>query len=154
MKKLISSPEPYGETGKRDTELEFYDEVLQGKVYLMRFESRKMESFLEMVKSSTVVDANTVVCCTGGGSRKYAGRILEQLGIAIHKADELGCLVEGINFSLQHGIKELYRVNHETFRSSPLPYFAFYIWYSTHPAGLMGLGSFSTNLSPTSRIFL
>jgi type II pantothenate kinase len=115
VKKLITSQEPYGETGKRDTELEFNDDVLGGKVYLMRFESRKMEPFLRMVKDSTVIDEHSIVCCTGGGSRKYAALFKEVLGLTIRKADELGCLVDGINFTLQRRMKELYRVDHETY---------------------------------------
>ena len=107
MQKLITSQEPYGETGKRDTELEFDDAVIGGKVYLMRFETRKMESFLAMVKDSMVVDASTLVCCTGGGSRKFAAKFLETLGVSIRKADELGCLVDGINFTPAAVSKEL-----------------------------------------------
>ena len=87
-----------------------------GNVYLMRFESRKMESFLHMVKEHLIVDASTVVCCTGGGSRKYDTLFKEVLGLTIHKADELGCLVDGINFTLQRHMKELYRVHHATFK--------------------------------------
>lgn len=115
MRELISSPEPYGQTGKRDIELEFCDDMLGGKVYLMRFESRKMESFLKMAKESNVVNSGTPVCCTGGGSRKFASLFLDTLGVRIQKADELGCLVDGINFTLQRGMQELYRVDHETF---------------------------------------
>ena len=116
MHKIITSPEPYGETGKRDSELEFHDELLGGNVYLMRFESRKMESFLRMVKERTLVDETTAVCCTGGGSRKYAALFKQTLGLSIIKADELGCLVDGINFTLQRNMQELYRVDHRTFK--------------------------------------
>jgi type II pantothenate kinase len=115
VRKLILSPEPYGETGKRDTELEFQDDVLGGRVYLMRFETRKMESFLKMVQSSQVMEKDAVVCCTGGGSRKYEALIKELLGLSTIKADELGCLVDGINFTLQRRMPELYRVDHGTF---------------------------------------
>ena len=115
VRRLIMSPEPYGETGRRDAELEFHDDVLGGRVYLMRLETRKMESFLRKVQSSHVVDKDPVVCCTGGGSRKYEALIHELLGLNTMKADELGSLVYGINFMLQRGMKELYRVDFKTF---------------------------------------
>eukprot|EP00047_Mylnosiga_fluctuans_P004928 m.237373 g.237373 ORF g.237373 m.237373 type:complete len:369 (-) comp13126_c0_seq1:111-1217(-) len=123
VNKLITSQEPYGETGKRDTELEFDDEALGGRVYLMRFESRKMEAFIEMVKASTVVNEDTIVCCTGGGSRKYAALFKEKLNLIIRKADELGCLVDGINFSFHRRMKELYKVDHSTFITDGLKHF-------------------------------
>eukprot|EP00048_Salpingoeca_helianthica_P018277 m.241456 g.241456 ORF g.241456 m.241456 type:complete len:363 (+) comp24418_c0_seq1:26-1114(+) len=115
VRKLILSPEPYGETGKRDTDLEFQDDVLGGRVYLMRFETRKMESFLRMIQSSNVMEKDAVVCCTGGGSRKFEALIHELLGLTTIKADELGCLVDGINFTLQRRMHELYRADYRTF---------------------------------------
>ena len=99
--------------------------------------SQKMLKFLEVCKASTCFDENSKVCCTGGGSRKYAAKFKDtlgttphmcsrpsllmhsnsaaRLGLTIRKADELGCLVDGINFTLQRKMKELYRVDWESF---------------------------------------
>jgi hypothetical protein len=43
----------------------------------MRFETRRMESFLRMVKAAKdlELDSSVAVCATGGGSRKYAAEI-------------------------------------------------------------------------------
>ena len=40
---------------------------------------------------------------------------MQELGVTVHKADELTCLVAGINFLLRHFDAELYRVDHATF---------------------------------------
>lgn len=55
---------------------------LGGHVYFAHFETRKMQKFLENMRERGVVDASTVVYGTGGGARKYAGKIKELLDVS------------------------------------------------------------------------
>lgn len=118
MRELIASPEAYGETGVRDAALEFESAILGGKIYLLNFETRRMDGFLETVRAAGVVGPDTIICCTGGGARKFRGAIREVLKVELPHHDELQCLVDGINIVLQHPVPALYTVNHETYRSA------------------------------------
>ena len=51
--------------GERDEALEFSQDHMDGTMHFMRFESRKMESFIEMARDSHIVTPDTIVCCTG-----------------------------------------------------------------------------------------
>ena len=46
---------------------------------------------------------------------KYSGVFQGALGIELHKADEMGCLVAGINFLLTNYANELYTIDHNTY---------------------------------------
>ena len=39
----------------------------------MRFETRRMDAFLQMVKTNGILNPGEVIACTGGGAMKYAG---------------------------------------------------------------------------------
>lgn len=117
MQALLASKEAYGETGQRDYQLEFESQLLGGRLHLMHFETRKMETFLELVCHEHVVGQHTVICATGGGARKFRKAIGDILGIELPRHDELQCLVDGINLVLQHPAPELYTVDHTTYRS-------------------------------------
>ena len=116
MRQLLSSSEALGESGQRDKALEFESALLGGRLYLLCFETRRMESFLEMVKAEQLIDRDTLLCCTGGGARKYARAIKDMLGVELPRTDELQCLVDGINLVLAHPGPELYTVDHRTYR--------------------------------------
>ena len=76
MQQCISDHKNYGQTGERDIDLEFDSDQLGGHMYLMRFEARRMESFLAMVaKADLHMDARIRVSATGGGARKYSAQL-------------------------------------------------------------------------------
>ena len=54
---------------------------------------------------------------TGGGALKYSHALQSQLGVQTHKADELACLVDGINFLITITRNELYRVDYKSYMS-------------------------------------
>ena len=117
---VIAAREPYGETGARDEDLEFDVQTPQGHFYLMRFETRKMEKFLAMVKENGVINPSMVLGVTGGGARKYADVVRETLGFEpFCRGDELQCLIGGINYCLAAGSgsgeEEMYRFDHVGF---------------------------------------
>eukprot|EP00050_Salpingoeca_kvevrii_P014558 m.37472 g.37472 ORF g.37472 m.37472 type:complete len:382 (-) comp5838_c0_seq2:325-1470(-) len=117
--RLIDSPEPYGENGKRDVALEFESPQLGGKIHLMHFPTASMLSFLDMVKENQLVNEQSVICSTGGGAEKFAKVIHERLGVEIRRADEFACLTDGIAFLLQReDMPELYMVDHATYRET------------------------------------
>ncbi|EGD72858.1 hypothetical protein PTSG_04586 [Salpingoeca rosetta] len=111
---LIQDELTYGETGRRDTHLEFESIRLGGRILFMRFETRKMDDFLEAIRSMHLLeDHEHILCCTGGGARKYKKPIYDLFHIELPHTDELECLVDGINFVLHHPSPQLFQVSHE-----------------------------------------
>ena len=116
LRVVIGSREAYGETGVRDTHLEFDSELLGGHVYLAQFETRKMVRFIEMIKDNKIADSTTAVNGTGGGAKKYSKRVKEVLDISMQHCDELQCLISGINFMVQRDADVLYTVDHTSYK--------------------------------------
>lgn len=118
MQCLIKTEATYGSTGQRDQHLELDSSTLGGRLYFMQFETRRMESFLSMLRRADQLklDANTVICATGGGARKYSPEICDLFGRDIPRSDELTSVVTGLNCLLHCTPRELFRVDHATYR--------------------------------------
>ena len=99
-------------------DLGFESPELNGTLYFMRFETRRMESFLRMVQSAKELelDSSVVVCATGGGARKYSAQIMDVFHHDVPRADELATLVTGLNGLLRVQPRELFRVDPHTYR--------------------------------------
>jgi type II pantothenate kinase len=79
----------------------------------MRFETRRMMSFLNMVRGAQdlELDSSVTVCSTGGGARKYAAHIMDVFHHDVPKADELSTLVHGLHLLLRVHRDALFRVD-------------------------------------------
>ncbi|VDK29676.1 unnamed protein product [Gongylonema pulchrum] len=57
-----------------------------------------MLDFIHLVKRKGFAKMSSTVCATGGGSLKYAKDAERELGLHLHKSDELESLIKGIEF--------------------------------------------------------
>jgi len=105
----------YGTTGSRDVEQEFYAPSLNGTLHFIKFETRRLESALSMIKSKGLVHPDTKIYGTGGGVIKHQQTFKDVLGLGVQKFDELETLVDGINFLLYHYPGECYSLTHYRF---------------------------------------
>lgn len=101
IRRYLKSSKPYGETGKRDAHLEMPNCVInkrQGSLHFIRFATSQMPEFLAMAKSKRFADTINTVCATGGGAYKFEEDIKNNLGITLHKSDELDSIIYGIHY--------------------------------------------------------
>lgn len=94
--------------GVKDHKLSFYSRQLGGEFHFIRFETRRMENAMELIRAN---DLHLTICemgATGGGAHKYAADWERELGIVMHKQDELDSLVAGMQFVLTTVIGECY----------------------------------------------
>ncbi|CAN6446298.1 unnamed protein product [Victoria cruziana] len=97
--------------------------ILGGQLHFVKFETRKLNDFLEFVKSKVLhrdgldffacqhenpLNEHTIIKATGGGAYKFADIFKERLAVTLEKEDEIDCLVAGANFLLKS-------VRHEAF---------------------------------------
>eukprot|EP00897_Mesotaenium_endlicherianum_P008867 jgi/Mesen1/8008/ME000425S07202 len=74
----------------------------RGTLHFKRFETWRMEEFLLLSKEHSLVRGERAIAATGGGARKFGDRFLELAGLRLRRADELTCLVRGIDFLARH----------------------------------------------------
>ncbi|KAG8459452.1 hypothetical protein KFE25_012787 [Diacronema lutheri] len=100
------------ETGVRDVHLQLG--ALQGTLHFIRFETRRMGNFLELVRAERLQAEATTIYATGGGAHKFAADFESQLGVTLEKLDELACCVKGVTWLLANVPDELfeYREQH------------------------------------------
>lgn len=101
IRRYLKSSKPYGTTGKRDTHLEMPNCVINkrlGSLHFIRFATSQMPQFLEMAKKKRFADTINTVCATGGGAYKFEEDIKTNLGITLHKTDELDSIIYGIHY--------------------------------------------------------
>lgn len=101
IRRYLRSSKPYGTTGKRDTHLEMPNCVINkrlGSLHFIRFATSHMPQFLEMAKNKRFADTISTVCATGGGAYKFEEDIKTNLGITLHKTDELDSIIYGIHY--------------------------------------------------------
>eukprot|EP00474_Spongospora_subterranea_P010955 CRZ11413.1 hypothetical protein [Spongospora subterranea] len=103
---FIKKSDRYGTTGHRDAQLSF--KWKDGTFHFMKFETRRMEGAIEMMRSNGLLKNDGVLLATGGGAYKFSEEISSKLGLRVVKGDELHCLLWGINFLLQHSPDECY----------------------------------------------
>ena len=103
----------------RDDSLSFYSNILGGRLHFLHFETRNMNTGIEMLSFTGITENIRTLGCTGGGAHKYAKEFEEQLGITFVQLDELGCLVRGMNFALMNVENECYTYRNDS--TSPVP---------------------------------
>lgn len=81
-----------------------------GTLNFVRFETEKIEELVDFLKTliSTSASTNHVteeemkkgvkVLATGGGAHKYYDMLVEELGLAVSREDEMECLITGLGF--------------------------------------------------------
>lgn len=101
IRRYLMSSKPYGTTGKRDSHLEMSNCIINGRpgsLHFIRFATSEMPEFLSMAKSKRFAETVRTVCATGGGACKFEQDIRQNLGITIHKTDELDSIIYGIHY--------------------------------------------------------
>lgn len=101
IRRYLRSSKPYGTTGKRDTHLEMTNCIINkrfGSLHFIRFATSQMPEFLKMAKNKRFTDTINTVCATGGGAYKFEDDIKRNLGITLHKTDELDSIIYGIHY--------------------------------------------------------
>lgn len=107
----LTNNKSYGETGVRDVHLQLNDVNINGRkgvIHFIRFPSDKMMKFIKLVKSKGFAQMSSTVCATGGGAVKYGKEASKELGVQLHKADELESLIKGIEFVAANNADECY----------------------------------------------
>jgi pantothenate kinase len=69
-----------------------------GRLNFTKFETTKIQnciSFLKTLFSGSKDDEDRIICATGGGAHKYYDLLRRELGIKVHKEDEMECLITG-----------------------------------------------------------
>lgn len=108
LHEAMKSENVMGTTGRRDTALSFYSNILGGRLHFMRFETRLMETAVQHISSTDITDNIKSIGCTGGGAHKYRNTIHDILDINVLTFDELQCLIRGMQFVLMNYSSECY----------------------------------------------
>lgn len=97
----LKSSKAYGQTGKRDEQLEMPSCVINGRegsLHFIRFSTSQMSEFIKMTKEKGLADLISEFCATGGGAYKFEEEIKSNLGITLRKSDELDSVIYGIHY--------------------------------------------------------
>lgn len=107
----LTTNKAYGESGIRDEHLQLDNVNINGRIgviHFIRFPTDRMMNFIKLVKSKGFAQISSTVCATGGGAIKYAKEAERELGMKLHKADELESLIKGIEFVAANNADECY----------------------------------------------
>ena len=96
------------ETAVKDKNLSFYSRELGGDFHFIRFETRRMENAMHLIRVNDLHRNIVTMGATGGGAHKYAADWERVLGIQMEKQDELDSLVAGMQFVMSTAIGECY----------------------------------------------
>ena len=96
------------ETAVKDKNLSFFSRELGGDFHFIRFETRRMENAMDLIRLNDLHRNIVTMGATGGGAHKYAADWERVLGIKMEKVDELDSLVTGMQFVLSTAIGECY----------------------------------------------
>lgn len=94
--------------GVKDHNLKFYSRQLGGEFHFIRFETRRMQNAMDLIRANNLHLNIREMGATGGGAHKYAAQWKEELGIEMQKQDELESLVAGMQFVLSTVVGECY----------------------------------------------
>ena len=94
--------------GVKDHKLSFYSRALGGEFHFIRFETRRMENAMELIRANDLHLTIREMGATGGGAHKYAADWERILGIEMKKQEELDSLVAGMQFVLSTVVGECY----------------------------------------------
>lgn len=94
--------------GVKDDKLSFYSRELQGEFHFVHFETRRMQQAMDLIRTNNLHLNIKQMGATGGGAHKFAAKWEKELGILMHKEDELDSLVAGMQFVLRTVVGECY----------------------------------------------
>jgi pantothenate kinase len=94
--------------GVKDDKLSFYSRELQGDFHFIRFETRRMQQAVDLIRTNNLHVNIREMGATGGGAHKFATKWEEELGITMKKQEELDSLVAGMQFVLSTVVGECY----------------------------------------------
>jgi pantothenate kinase len=94
--------------GVKDHELSFYSRELGGEFHFIRFETRRMQNAMDLIRANNLHLNICEMGATGGGAHKFAAKWEQDLGIQMKKQDELDSLVAGMQFVLSTVVGECY----------------------------------------------
>jgi type II pantothenate kinase len=94
--------------GAKDHKLSFYSRELGGEFHFIQFETRRMQNAMDLIRANDLHNHIVEMGATGGGAHKFASAWQEELGITMHKEEELESLVAGMQFVLSTVIGECY----------------------------------------------
>ncbi|VDK87762.1 unnamed protein product [Litomosoides sigmodontis] len=100
IQRYLVTSKAYGGSGVRDDHLRLCNVGINGRIgtiHFIRFPTDRMLDFVYLVKSKGFAEMSSTVCATGGGSLKYSKEATD-LGLQLHKTDELESLIKGIEF--------------------------------------------------------
>ena len=114
-REYLLTQESYGSTGKRDVEQEFYSPSLNGTLHFIKFQTQRLESALDLIRSKALVHSGTLIYGTGGGVVRYNDTFKKKLGVGVQKFDELETLMNGMGFMMYHYPKQCYALRNYRF---------------------------------------
>jgi pantothenate kinase len=94
--------------GVKDHKLSFYSRQLGGEFHFIRFESRRMQNAMDLIRANQLHLNIREMGATGGGAHRFAAQWESELGICMKKQDELDSLVAGMQFVLTTVVGECY----------------------------------------------
>lgn len=96
-----------------DNHLRFYSNILGGKIHFLSFETRNMNNAIAYIGSTSITEHIRTMGCTGGGALKYAKEFKDHLDISVQQMDELGSLLQGMDFALTNVENEGYTFRYD-----------------------------------------
>lgn len=87
---------------------------LKGTLHFFAFETRNIHQLLRFIRTHWANDCapnpdeHLLIRATGGGSYKYAGTFIDEIGVQLARLDEMACTVAGLNFLLTTVKNEVY----------------------------------------------
>ena len=115
---FITSRESYGATGVRDAHLSFHMEDLGGTFHFIRFETRRTEGALRLLRKYGLNTGMHTICATGGGALKVRGSARAKSSIVAPRADSV---VARHNALLVFTVGAVLNLNPTYLYSSPPP---------------------------------
>jgi len=113
LRQAITSSVSYGDTGRRDADLEFEDAEKGGTFHFLYFASDKVPAAVTWIKERGLDKDVHKVPTAGGGAHKYATLFQESLGIRLEPLDELAVVVMGISWMVRRVKEEVYWLDPE-----------------------------------------
>jgi len=109
------------ESAVKDKHLSYYSRFLNGTFHFIRFETRRMNHAMNLMRINNFHLNIKEMGATGGGAHKYAGNWERELGIQLAKQNEMDSLVAGMQFVMRDIVGECYtfKPNDWTPRSDP-----------------------------------
>mmetsp|Transcript_14673 Transcript_14673/g.31307 ORF Transcript_14673/g.31307 Transcript_14673/m.31307 type:complete len:680 (+) Transcript_14673:157-2196(+) len=95
------------ETAVKDKHLAYYSRFLNGTFHFIRFETRRMNHAMNLIRYNDFHLNIKEIGATGGGAHKFANDWERELGIKMAKQDEMDSLVAGMQFVMADNVGEV-----------------------------------------------